>query len=63
VTELKNIIKRLFVCTDAGAMKEYIGVMFVRRNDGTFVHSQRLYLLNIFQRFGMDECKPCCSAA
>jgi Reverse transcriptase (RNA-dependent DNA polymerase) len=37
VTELKNIIKGLFLCTDAGAMKEYLGVLFERRDDGTFV--------------------------
>jgi hypothetical protein len=55
VTELKNIIKGLFVCTDAGAMKKYLGVLLERRNDGTFVLSQRQYLLNILQRFDMDE--------
>jgi hypothetical protein len=40
-------------------MKEYLGVMFERLDDGTFVLSQRQYLLNILQRFDMDECKPC----
>jgi Reverse transcriptase (RNA-dependent DNA polymerase) len=59
VTELKNIIKGLFVCTDAGAMKEYLGVLFERRDDGAFVLSQRQYLLNVLQRFGMEYCKPC----
>jgi hypothetical protein len=59
VTELKNIIKGLFVCTDAGAMKEYLGVQFKRRNNVTFVLSQRQYFLNILQRFDMDKCKPC----
>jgi hypothetical protein len=47
VTELKNIIKGLFVCTDAGAMKEYWGVLFERRDDGAFVLSQRRYLLHV----------------
>jgi Reverse transcriptase (RNA-dependent DNA polymerase) len=59
VTELKNIIKGLFVCTDSGAMKEYLGVLFERRDDGAFVLSQRQYLLNLLQRFGMEDCKPC----
>jgi Reverse transcriptase (RNA-dependent DNA polymerase) len=59
VTELKNIIQGLFVCTDAGAMKEYLGVLFERRDDGAFVLSQRQYLLNVPQRFGMEDCKPC----
>jgi hypothetical protein len=39
VAELKNIIKGLFVCTDAGAMKEYLSVLFERRDDGAFVLS------------------------
>jgi hypothetical protein len=47
MTELKNIIKGLFVCTDAGAMKEYLGVLFERRDDGAFVLSQCQYLLNV----------------
>jgi Reverse transcriptase (RNA-dependent DNA polymerase) len=59
VTELKNIKKGLFVCTDAGAMKEYLGVRFERRDDGAFVLSQYQYLLNILQHFGMEYCKPC----
>jgi hypothetical protein len=45
VTELKNIIEGLSVCTEAGAMKEYLGVLFERRDDGAFVLSQRQYLL------------------
>jgi Reverse transcriptase (RNA-dependent DNA polymerase) len=59
VTEAKNIIKGLFVCTDAGAMKEYLGVLFERREDGAFLLRQRQYLLNVLQRFGMEDCKPC----
>jgi Reverse transcriptase (RNA-dependent DNA polymerase) len=55
VTELKNIIKGLFVCTDAGAMKKYLGVLFERRDDGAFVLSQGQYLLNVLQRFGMED--------
>jgi Reverse transcriptase (RNA-dependent DNA polymerase) len=59
VTELKNIIKGLFVCTDAGAMNGYMGLLFKRRDDGAFVLSQRQYLLNVLHRFGMEYCKPC----
>jgi hypothetical protein len=40
-------------------MKEYFGVLFERRDDGAFVLSQRQYLLNLLQRFGMEDCKPC----
>jgi Reverse transcriptase (RNA-dependent DNA polymerase) len=59
VTELKNIIKGLFVYADAGAMKEYLGVLFDCCDDGAFVLSQRQCLLNVLQRFGMEDCKPC----
>jgi hypothetical protein len=59
VTELKNTIKGFFVCTDAGAMKEYLGVLFERRDGGAFVLNQRQCLLNVFQCFGMEDCKPC----
>jgi hypothetical protein len=34
-------------------------VLFERRDDAAFVLSQRRYLLNILQRFGMEDCKPC----
>jgi Reverse transcriptase (RNA-dependent DNA polymerase) len=63
VTELKDFIKGLFVCTDAGAMRENLGVLFERRDDGAFVLSQRQYLLNLLQRFGMEDCKPCATRA
>jgi Reverse transcriptase (RNA-dependent DNA polymerase) len=59
VTVLKDIIKGLFGCPDDGAMKEYLGVLFERRDDGAFVLSQRQYLLNVLQRFGMEDCKRC----
>jgi Reverse transcriptase (RNA-dependent DNA polymerase) len=59
VTELKNIIKGLFACTDTGAMMEYLGVLFERRDDGAFALRQRQYLFNVLQHFGMADCKPC----
>jgi hypothetical protein len=36
-----------------------LGVVFERRDDGAFVLSQRQYLLNVLQRFFMEDCKPC----
>jgi Reverse transcriptase (RNA-dependent DNA polymerase) len=59
VTELNNIIKGLLVCTDAGVIKGFLGVLFERRHDGAFVLSQRQYFLNVLQRFGVEYCKPC----
>jgi hypothetical protein len=43
ITELKSNIKGFFVCTDAGAMKDFLGVLFDRRDDGALVLSQRQY--------------------
>jgi hypothetical protein len=40
-------------------MNEYLGVLFEHRDDGAFVLIQRQYLLNVLQRFGMEDCKPC----
>jgi hypothetical protein len=45
VTELANIINGLTVCTDAGAMKEYLGALFERRDDDASVLIQRQNLL------------------
>jgi hypothetical protein len=65
VTELKNIIKGLFVCTDAGSMKKYLSLLFERRDDGEFVLSQRQYFLNVLQRFLHGRlqavCNPMCA--
>jgi hypothetical protein len=36
-----------------------LSVLFERRDDGAFVLSQRQYLLNVLQRFGMEDCKSC----
>jgi hypothetical protein len=35
-----------------------LGVLFERRDDGAFVLRQYQYLLNVLQRFGMEDCKP-----
>jgi hypothetical protein len=35
-----------------------LGVLFERRDDGAIVLSQRQYLLNVLQRFGMEDFKP-----
>jgi hypothetical protein len=40
-------------------MTGQLGVLFERCDDGAFVLSQRQYLLNGRQRFGIDGCKPC----
>jgi hypothetical protein len=49
----------VLITVDAGAMKEYLGVTFESRDDGAFALSQRQCLLNVLQRFGVEDCKPC----
>jgi hypothetical protein len=36
-----------------------LGVLFERLDDAAFALSQRQFLLNVLQRFGMEDCKPC----
>jgi hypothetical protein len=36
-----------------------LGVLSERREDGAFLLSQRQYLLNVLQSFGLEDCKPC----
>jgi hypothetical protein len=40
-------------------MNEYLGVLFERRDEGEFLLSQRQNFLDVPQRFGMEDYKPC----
>jgi hypothetical protein len=48
----------MFSCTDAGELKEFLGVRFQRRDDGAFLLSQAQYLKNVLGRFRMQNSKP-----
>ncbi|XP_062230159.1 uncharacterized mitochondrial protein AtMg00810-like [Phragmites australis] len=43
---------------DLGPLHRFLGVSVTRRNGGLFL-SQRQYMLDILERAGMSDCKPC----
>jgi hypothetical protein len=58
---LQRIISALrqeFSMTDMGPLHHFLGISVQRRSDGLFL-SQRQYLLDILDRAGMRDCKPC----
>jgi hypothetical protein len=58
---LRRIISCLqqeFAMKDLGALHHFLGVTVERRPQGLFLH-QRQYTVNLLERAGMAECKPC----
>jgi len=58
---LQRIISALrqeFSMTDMGPLHHFLGISVERRGDCLFL-SQRQYLLDILDRAGMRDCKPC----
>jgi hypothetical protein len=58
---LRRIISRLqqeFAMKDLGALHHFLGVTVERRPQGLFLH-QRQYTVDILERAGMAECRPC----
>jgi hypothetical protein len=58
---LQRIIKALrqeFSMTDMGSLHHFLGVSVQRQSDSLFL-SQRQYMLDILERAGMLNCKPC----
>jgi len=57
---LRRIISALqqeFAMKDLGALHHFLGMQVQRSGDGLL--SQRQYMLDILERAGMTECKPC----
>lgn len=44
--------------TDMGPLHHFLGLSAERRVDGLFL-SQKQYMLDILDRAGMSDCKPC----
>jgi hypothetical protein len=58
---LRHIIQALqleFAMKDLGDLHHFLG-MHVQRRDGGLFLSQRQYMLDILDRAGMADCKPC----
>jgi len=53
-----SALQREFVMKDLGELHHFLGMHVQRRGDGLLL-SQRQYMLDILDRAGMTECKPC----
>jgi hypothetical protein len=51
-------LRQEFSMTDMSPLHHFLGITVERRADGLFL-SQRQYLLDILDRAGMRDCKPC----
>jgi hypothetical protein len=51
-------LKQEFAMKDLGPLNFFLGVAVHRHKDTLFL-SQRQYILNILERHGMSDCKPC----
>jgi hypothetical protein len=51
-------LRREFSMTDMGPIHHFLGVNVQRQHDSLFL-SQRQYMLDILDRAGMLNCKPC----
>jgi hypothetical protein len=53
-----SCLQREFAMKDLGTLHHFLGVTVERRSQGLFLH-QRQYTVDILERVGMVECKPC----
>ena len=54
----KNNLKKRFKMKDLGPISKFLGIRFTHHANGSVSIDQTQYLLNILQKFGMDNCKP-----
>ena len=55
--EFKKSMMIEFDMTDLGKMRYFLGVEVMQRIDGTFI-SQKKYVMEVLERFGMDKSNP-----
>ena len=59
----KKILQERFQMKDLGEISKFLGINFVRNEDGSMTMDQTKYLNSILTRFGMESCKarstPC----
>ena len=53
-----SALQREFSMKDLGALSHFLGIVVHRRPDGLFL-SQQQYILDVLERAGMTDCKPC----
>jgi hypothetical protein len=50
--------QRKIAMKDLGPLHDFLGIIAERRPQGLFLH-QRQYAIDILERAGMSDCKPC----
>jgi hypothetical protein len=51
-------LEREFAMKDLGPLHHFLGITVERRPQGLFLH-QRQYAIDILEKAGMSDCKPC----
>ncbi|GAU51495.1 hypothetical protein TSUD_413780, partial [Trifolium subterraneum] len=62
ISEFKSDLKREFEMTDLGHMTYFLGIEFLRTDQGIFMHQTR-YAKEILKKFEMDKCNSALSTA
>ena len=57
IQRFKNEMEKIFEITDLGVMKYFLGMEVLQSSDGIFICQQK-YILDILNRFKMQDCKP-----
>jgi hypothetical protein len=53
-----SCLQREFAMKDLGTLHHFLGITVERRSPGMFLH-QRQYIVDVLDRAGMADCKPC----
>ncbi|KAK9730552.1 GAG-pre-integrase domain [Popillia japonica] len=57
--KIKNKLKREFDMQDIGELKYFLGLKITQKREcGILEISQRKYIIDVLQKFGMPDCKP-----
>lgn len=58
IEELKTKLCETFEMSDLGDVTQFLGINIRSTENGIYLN-QRNYLVNLLERFGMSDCKPC----
>ena len=57
IQKFKDEMEKIIEMTDLGVMKYFLGMEVLQSSDGIFICQQK-YILDILNRFKMQDCKP-----
>jgi hypothetical protein len=57
IDKIKTLLKNKYRMKDLGPISGFLGIQFFQSEDGITM-DQSLYLKNVLERFGMENCKP-----